>query len=376
MKNIEAEHLRLLKLVDIESFLSTSGWTKKAANDYASVWKFRDSEILMPAQEARDYFRRVREAIAELSTVMAQTEEAVFRQILASGFKLLKISSVGARSSDGTVSFEAGCKLLMSVRDLLLASASAVVEPRRMYTGKRSDLVSSFIDDARLGQTEHGSFVWTVLAPIVQKTEAILPGIAPETPFGEQVVTKLLDATKLVRQAAERTDGGSDWFATSFVPLVEKGVSANLCAALCNMLEVDGTEKIVLSTSSFSDGASDLNVVELPATLNERLSQAAVEFRKDPPLDNVLIEGTTTSFRRESMTKMGRVSMKGMIGGERRRVSFNLPAKEYDIFLEAHKIDRPISLRADLKKSGTSYEATIVHEFHFQAGRDLFLDTN
>lgn len=372
MGSVQIDHLKMLEYENVVAYLTASGWTEKATKDYASVWVSGDSEVFIPAKQARDFYPRMREAIAEISSISKQSEESVFRRILLSGFELLKVSAVGPGSNNGTVSFEDGGKLLSNVRELLLAAASAVIVPRRVYLGKRPERASTFLDEARLGQTEHGSFVLTVLAPRMQGDDASLPGIQEDLPFGVRALKTLISASKSAKQAAEMSYSDSEWFDRNFVPLVEKGVSANLCSAISNMLELGGAEKVVLSMTPSSSAMPPQETVEFPVGLNERLAQAAAEFRKDPPLENVDIQGTAISFRRDSANKIGKVSLKGKVGGEKRRVSFSLPTEQYNVFLEAHKHDHPISLRADLRKNGTSYEATNIRDLRSLSVKDLF----
>jgi hypothetical protein len=324
MSNFDTSMLMLLKIENVLGFLGANGWERYSSQRYSSVWVKGDYEVLIPEDGTRDFLSRMFEALKEISLEKNVNIETVFRQMLASGFELLKVSSVGPSSKNGTVSLSDGVKLIANVRDLLIASASAVIEPRRSYARRRAELAEAFLRDARLGQTEHGSFVLTVLAPVMKVETDVLPGFEPPLPFGSRVVETLLNATDEAANAAKLSFEYTNWFDQRFVPLVSIGVNANLWSAISGLLNVESAERVIFSVSPNSQFPFKQTKVEIPATLSERFAKAAFEFRKDPPLDNVPVHGKTVSFRREAVTKTGKVSIKANIGGGNRRVSFSL----------------------------------------------------
>lgn len=233
-------------------------------------------------------------------------------------------------------------------------------------------MAETFLQTARLGQTEHGSFILTVLAPVMKDETDVLPGFEPPQPYGTRVVETLLSATDEAANAAKLSFEDANWFDERFVPLVSKGVNANLCSAVSSLLNIEGTERVIFSISPSSEYRPKQTKVDIPATLSERFDKAAHEFRKDPPLDNVQVDGKTISFRREAVTKAGKVSIKANVGGENKRISFGLSPDEYNLVLEAHKFGHPISFTADLRKNARSYEAINIRNLKSSAGSDLF----
>ena len=90
----------------------------------------------------------------------------------------------------------------------------------------------------RLGQTEQGSFVVTLLSPVVpplmQLTFDLGSEQLPEDDSLERRMTKhLASALRAARKAIEGTVGGES---DAFAEVVSKGVSANLCEALDTMI--------------------------------------------------------------------------------------------------------------------------------------------
>jgi len=372
MNSFDPSKLTLLKRDNLLGFLGANGWEKYSSQPFSSVWVKGNYEVLIPEEDVRDFRPRLFEALKEISLERDVSIEAVFRQILMSGFETLKVSSVGPKSNNGTVSFKDGASLVSNIRDMLIASANAAIEPRRFYSGKRSELAESFLREARFGQTEHGSFVFTVLAPVMKSDEEYLEGFEPELPYGSKVVKTLLEATSKAANAAKLAFDDSDWFRKQFIPLVSQGVSANLCSAISGLLDIEGAEKTILTVTSNSGCYFENNRVEIPAALSERFSQAATEFRKDPPLKDVFIHGKTISFRRADIKNIGKISIKAEIGGEIRSVSLSLSSEIYSQVLDAHKYDCPIEFTADLKKSTGHYDATNIRNLNVLKVGDFF----
>jgi len=90
----------------------------------------------------------------------------------------------------------------------------------------------------RLGQTEHGSFVVTMMTPVPPMLQYPLLDRTwvdfEEEPYERQVTRRLVGALEASRDAAEKVHSGDD--ATAFENAVSAGVSANLCNAVSKLL--------------------------------------------------------------------------------------------------------------------------------------------
>ena len=88
----------------------------------------------------------------------------------------------------------------------------------------------------RLGQTDQGSFVVTLLTPVVPPP---MPALFEDpddhnAPIARRTTRRLVEALTAARQAAERMATGDDG---AFEETVASGVSANLFEALVRIIE-------------------------------------------------------------------------------------------------------------------------------------------
>ena len=67
---------------------------------------------------------------------------------------------------DGSFGIDRGVELVQHARDMLASAACAAFDPRRAYHLKKVQRAEDYMRHVRLGQTEHGSFVVTLLAPM------------------------------------------------------------------------------------------------------------------------------------------------------------------------------------------------------------------
>jgi len=94
--------------------------------------------------------------------------------------------------------------------------------------------VDDFLKECRFGQTERGSFVATILAPVPPEIQPPLAGLDAgrfelEEPYARQVTTRLMSSLGLVSQSIQHGKPGQ------LLNAVNQGISANLCDALVMM---------------------------------------------------------------------------------------------------------------------------------------------
>jgi hypothetical protein len=97
----------------------------------------------------------------------------------------------------------------------------------------------SFVHSCSLGQTEHGSFVLTVEAPLDLGHEPT------KTPFGRKATAYLVEAVALIANSIRRGEYESVFEPRDDQPLV----SSNLCDALVDILPPDESSDLRLRSS-------------------------------------------------------------------------------------------------------------------------------
>ena len=203
----------------------------------------------------------------------------------------------------------------------------------------------------RLGQTEHGSFVVTLMTPtIVLPTMDRLSSGDDEVYVAvtaRKVTRRLAQALTAARRAAELAAGGDDH---AFHQAVSEGVSADLCDALGNMIKPFPTLDISISWAktrpaarqAFSFSNSDAPI----------LRAATRSLRNLEPRRSVQLSGSVRILRRDESDRDGTVTIRARIDGATRSVTAALTQSDYQRAIRAHDARSSLTVSGDLERAG------------------------
>ena len=135
-------------------------------------------------------------------------------------------------------------------------SACAAVSPRAFYGTRKPKEAGDYIRRVRLGQTEHGSFVRTVLSEVPPKLSPSESGKLFDedlpVPFERRVTEVLLKASAAAVHAAEEAGASGDF--KPFEEAIDAGVSGNLCGALAKPLASAACTALEISADGLATG--------------------------------------------------------------------------------------------------------------------------
>src|SRR5262245_39671441 len=194
----DRDALSQLSLVDVRAYLTSQGWIAKGrygsvATIYSkAVGSGHEFEILLPIrEELRDYAVRMGDVVDTLSEAEGRTQLSVFADLIKSGFDVLRFRASEADDA-GTIALEHGVGLYDHARHLMAAASNATIKPRRAYRGAMFDQTREYLQQLRLGQTEVGSYVLTVLSPVPPALESEQATLFPELGLGEEPFPRLV----------------------------------------------------------------------------------------------------------------------------------------------------------------------------------------
>jgi hypothetical protein len=82
-------------------------------------------------------------------------------------------------------------------RELMMAAACAAIEPRGVFATRWPAQATQYLDHARFEQTDHGSYVLTVVSPVPPRLTARMQeeeANEVEEPYERRVTTTLMRA--------------------------------------------------------------------------------------------------------------------------------------------------------------------------------------
>lgn len=353
---VDLEALSSITPSSMVSYATTEGWHKvERYGEHSDVYaRVGGPELIIPGTtQLGDYSQVVAEVLAELSRYEGRSELQVFKDLIGSDRDVVRVRAPEA-DGDGSVQIDAGVNIFSQAREILLSAACSAHEPRSSYrTGKNKEAIA-YMNRVRLGQTEHGSFVVTMFAPVPPSlTEPKQPDfwpVAAEEPFDRLVTRYLADGLQAAHKAAEQVVRGEG--INAFTQGVNKGVSANLCEALSSLIDVGQGLDVSVTWSRTRPTPEARRRVVFERSESEVLREAARMLRLQEPRPDEQLEGYIVAAGRRVEDDDGQVTLKTFIDGRPVSVKTKLPADLYTVALAAHDDKTPVVLTGDLVRDG------------------------
>jgi hypothetical protein len=357
----DADALTKLSLVDVRAYLASQGWQQEGRyGDVATVYskrisKTKDFEILLPLHEQLgDYAQRMGDVVAVLAESEGRDQLPVFNDLIKSGFDIVRFRAPEAGEA-GTIRLEHGVLLYDHALDLVAAASNAAIKPKRAYRGAKFDQTREYLQQLRLGQTEIGSYVLTVLSPVPPTLESKDLVLFPELDLGEEpfsrTVTRTLDrALKAAKGAvSEATATGK---LEPFEAAVSDGVSANLCDAIARLAEQESGVQVSITWSRVRRPPGPGVTYAFTHDNARVLSEAAHAFRDREPLSDTTIEGFVVGLHREHDEFDGKAKIRGFVGNQVRTLSAQFLLGDYSKVVRAHDQKLRVRVDGDLVRRG------------------------
>ncbi|HEY8376763.1 MAG TPA: hypothetical protein VIK91_09755 [Nannocystis sp.] len=264
---------------DLRAYLEARGWNSFPSRvSYAAIYRSpgaSDFEVQIPLDtDLADYADAIVLAARRIAAFEDRPIEQVLRDLLQPRCDTVRYAVTGPSTRTGTISLVAGHSLVSGALKSLLASACSVQRPRRFHPRMTLADAESFVRACRLGQTEIGSYVLTVEAPLDIHTQLD----TTELPFGRRATTYLFESTAYLARAIRHGETARLLDETPGAPLV----SANLCESLVEMMPPDESADLRL-TGSWSPlipaPASVPSAVHFDRTMFEAVERLAQQLR-------------------------------------------------------------------------------------------------
>ena len=229
--------LREISPAALSAYARATGWTRtESYGDSSDVYVSDElPEIILPrTQRLGDYANVVSQLIDIFAEAAGTDELSMYRDLVTADRDVIRVRA--AEGSDGAVSVSDGIDLVCGARDMVLAAACSLNDPRPVYRAGANREAMDYVRNIRLGQTEQGSFVINLLTPVVSPPmqQSLIPDLEHDDPIERKMTRRLVSALRAARHATEQTMGGK---VDAFLQAVDNGVSANLCEALVKLIE-------------------------------------------------------------------------------------------------------------------------------------------
>lgn len=356
--------------VALASYLRARGWHRgpEMTGGLAQTWAWRVSddgaadeivEVIVPDdREMRDFRRRVRETLETLGEIERRSQLDILADIQCISSDVIRWRWIQASSEDGTIPLEQGHQFFALVRNQLLAAACSAVEPLQFFASRKPAPAVEFLRQARLGQSERGSYVVTVHSPVPPAMPVSGLEDEPE-PFERRVTVTLSKALHCLRRVATETVSGGQPFEST--ELSREGVSANLCESVAAMLAAGGVRRDIEVRFSFSGSrpatGNPAVVTRFSSDLSPIIGEIGKVLRETATRDDFELSGFVTDLSRGPTDQNGIAGVQGLVDEAYRRVEIEVGAADYDsILTPAHRDRQMIHCEGELQKiKGKTY---------------------
>lgn len=370
---------------DLRDFLKSRGWLllEQAISDRLYVLENASlprRQLVFPIDFlAPDYADSVQSVLEKLSEITGNTNTELLTRIkfFRDDVVRLRVHSGNAAAST-TLPLSFASTLVSSTEKLLRATACTVLRPRTHHPRLSLTEAAQFIDKARFGQTECGSYVIQVACQLngVEAQGALDPG--GQEPFVRMVTQTLSCALGQLVSAIEmdRLDTFVEEVRASPSPLV----SSNLCEALVGMHDEDIDNSLDVSFDwSALRPATNLAtkpLIRLQSEYFSRIDEVRSELRSIEANDVETYIGTVERLDGE-MSSDGRRSGPVVLAlllpgeGETVRARIMLNADDYELADRAHMTSGAyVRVTGRLRPGRQPRQITEMAQFELLPGRE------
>lgn len=341
---------RSLSVEALTGYLAGTGWSKLRTTDRLTLWQSASdpaAEVTVPTtSDYADFPLRVFEVLSGIARVEGKDVHQALRSVRLGVADVWRIRLLGDGAAGGTIPVSTGGAILEGARRMARYAAQAALGPRAGFGPSMPSLVGRYLEAARFGQTEQGSYVFTVHSPLFR-----LERDPQGEPFERRVVQGLSRSLRAISADADPA------------ALVDEGVSWNLCRSISDVVEAHGDG--VSFGFSFA-GAVPLTTPELARTPVEftgedlpRLDSVSSALRVHDETPEFLLRGFVSRLQRDAETTLppdlrgdGLIVVWGEVNGEHKNVRVSLDPKRYSRATEAHDLTYPVTIRGKLVRRG------------------------
>ncbi|MBI5716975.1 MAG: hypothetical protein HZC37_04720 [Burkholderiales bacterium] len=351
----------------VEAYLRNAHWIQTGKlRSVATIWNRQDdldAEVVLPlSRSVKDYVPRLRDALAAVASFERRGVLEVVSDIGRMFANVITVRVIHADTDDGTIPINDGVLLIAKAKDLLSAAAQAIYAKRKHFTGNPTPDAKEYVDRLLLGQTEVGSYVVNVIAPV--QGGPLAPGEVESVPLAKAVTLNLVTGLEALKKASERyQETGS---LREFETTVVQGASANMCDALLGFSGVNRNRAFEIKVSP-SEGPmfeTDVRTFKFDAPEVEILEKVSSYFKEDYVLTGRTLTGYVTKLSKPKEDEAGTITLDTKFDDLNRKVRIELGKDDYHTAVIAHDTRQYVQCTGDVHvKSKT---ASLLHPRGFR----------
>lgn len=346
-------------VAQIEAYLQQKQWYVDGdIRKIATIWHRRqdeDAEVVLPQPTARDFHQRLKGALTTIASYEKREVSDLLRDIKRLFANFITVRVIHADTKDGTIPISDGVLLVTKAKDLLSAAAQSVFVKRKHYTGSTPREAKDYLETLRLGQTEVGSYVVNVIAPL-QESSMDGPATAEAIPLAQAITLNLVTGLEALTKANEIYEEQGDL--RVFDDAVLSGASANMCDALLGFSGAQNNREFEVTVTAAASPLFDSEPRKFAfgAPQVAVLQKASGYYKDDYVLPQRQLLGYITKLSRPKDETSGTITVDAEVNGVERKVKVALMGEDYHMAVLAHYDGKVVRVDGDVRVKAKAAE--------------------
>ncbi len=337
----------------LQTYLQSKQWFEDGKiRSVATIWHRREeehveAEVILPFSYVKDYRQRLRDALFAIASFEGRGVLDVLNDIKRFFSNVITVRVIHDDTADGTIPINDGVLLIAKAKDLLLAAAQSMYSKRKHFIGPTPKEAKSYLDTLLLGQTEIGSYVVNVIAPI-QDSLVVDQATAANVPLAQAITLKLVTGLEALKKASVVYEELGDLKA--FDVAILSGASANMCDALLGFSgeKHNRTFEITVAAAPGPLFEGEPKTFQFDAKHVELLEKATGYYKDDYVLHQRTLVGYIRKLSRPKHETSGTVTLQAQVGDVERSVQVELSGDDYHMAVLAHDNSELVKVDGDV----------------------------
>jgi len=358
----DIDTLRSIRPLELLSYLRAHHWFQASQIENGAFWakelEGESFEVLLPLDaNLRDYPNRIAEVLQTLELSEGRSQLEILEDLLTTNADLVRPRLPGPNHA-GEISLEQGRIVYEQARNLMLAAACAAVERRSVYARRKPEQAMRFLDHARFGMPQRGSYILTIISPvsprIAQRPDPIEDDLVDE-PFERRTMRTLAEAVHALELASREV--AATGRIEPMQRAVQAGVSANLCEAIIGLHEGSGERGIEFNFSWAPLRLPPPGVPRFASITPDVIPiirETARIFRETETTAGIELTGLVRRLDHQGGDR-GRAVLATTVEGLPRNVTVDLSGVDHGLAVRSYEDRIPLSCVGELRREGRAW---------------------
>jgi hypothetical protein len=329
----------------------SSTWTRTVNGE--------EFEVLLPLNsDIPDYALRIGDLLGVVAAAERRSQWDVYNDLLTITSDVIRIRIADAELRDGSLPIEEHAQIAQKARDLVLAAACATTEKRAVWHKRKPGQAMEHVRRVRIGQSERGSYVVTVLSRITPELHGASSQLfEPAAPYDRRVTLTLAHSLLALAGASEQAALTQNMAA--FDDAVARGVNSNLCDAVAGLWGGDEVQRNLEFSFSWSPtrpvASDEIKRVAFSSDRVPLIREAARLMWERAPSPDFELSGPVVRLERAEGAAIGKVTVVGIVDERQARVTAEMGDPGYQVAVKSHARGQTVVLSGTLMREGRGY---------------------